>query len=80
MEKDQDQSGPEEVVRDLMKMLEKGTKNDVIIVCKDGELKANRDILIGRSEYFAGMLGNENFVEGQSERIERKERRWTRTV
>ena len=64
--------GSEELVRDLMKMLKSGSKNDVTIVCQDGELKANRDILVARSEYFATMLSNENFVEAQSERIEMK--------
>ena len=65
-------SGRENLASDLLKMLEKGSKNDVTIVCMDGELKANRDILVARSEYFATMFSNENFVEGQTERIEMK--------
>ena len=66
------QTGPEEVVKDLMKMLKNGSQHDVTIVCRDGELKANKDILMARSDYFAKMLSNENFVEGKTDRIEMK--------
>ena len=58
---------------DLLKLLENGSENDVTIVCQDGELKANRDILMARSEYFARMIGNENFEEGRNNQVEMRD-------
>ena len=72
-DKEGDQTGAEDVVKDLKKMLKNGSTNDVTIVCKDGELKANKDILMARSEYFETMLGNENFVEAKTMRIDMHE-------
>ena len=42
--------------KDILKMLERGSPNDVKIKCEDGDISANRDILTARSEYFATML------------------------
>ena len=52
--------------QDLLKMLEKGSSNDVTIVLEDGEVKANKDILMARCPYFATMFSNQNFLEGQN--------------
>ena len=41
---------------DLRKMLEDGTINDVKIVLMDGELKANKDVLMARCDYFDTMF------------------------
>ena len=62
----------DKLIKDLTKLLESGSSNDVTIVLKDGELKANKDILMARCAYFDRMLSNENFVEGQTNRIEMK--------
>ena len=48
-------------------MLENGTSNDVTILLEDGEIKANKDVLMARSSYFSSMLNNDNnYVESQS--------------
>lgn len=52
------------LVDDLLGMLEKGSQNDVKIRLSDGEITANKDILVARSEYFATMFSNNNFIEG----------------
>ena len=52
--------------QDLLKMLEKGSSNDVTIVLEDGEVRANKDILVARCPYFATMFSNQNFLEGQN--------------
>ena len=51
---------------DILKMLERGSTNDVEIKLRDGEIVANKDILMARSEYFATMLSNNKFVEGET--------------
>ena len=51
---------------DILKMLERGSTNDIKIKLRDGEIVANKDILMARSEYFATMLGNNKFVEGET--------------
>lgn len=53
----------------MLKMLENGTPNDVTIIMSDGELKANKNVLIARCPYFARMLSNQNFVEGQTDTV-----------
>ena len=58
--------------RDMLMMLEKGTPNDVTIILKDGELKANKDVLVRRCSYFETILYNKNFVEGQTNCIKMK--------
>ena len=55
---------------DLLKMLEKGSLNDVKIKLSDGEISANKDILMARSEYFATMLSNNKFVEGETNSVD----------
>ena len=51
---------------DILKILDRGSTNDVEIKLSDGEIVANKDILMARSEYFATMLGNNKFVEGET--------------
>ena len=63
---------PEETHRlteDLLKLLENGSSNDVTIILEDGELRANKDILMARCPYFATMLNNQNFVESKTNTI-----------
>ena len=57
---------------DIMKMMTKGTSNDVKIVLEDGEIHANKDVLCARSDYFATMLSNEEvkFMEGETKRVD----------
>ena len=62
-----------DLIRDLLNMAKGGTTNDVKIILEDGEIFANKDILIARSDYFATMLSNSNkkqFVEGQTNSID----------
>ena len=40
-------------VSDMMKMLLDGSSNDVCIKLHDGEIKANKNVLAARCEYFA---------------------------
>merc|ERR1719480_439092 len=55
------------LIKDLLNMLEQGSLNDVKIKLSDGEIVANKDILIARSDYFASMFGNNNkFIEGET--------------
>ena len=63
---DQDQ---EQFSKDVMKMLMNGTANDVTIVLKDGEMKANKDLLKVRCPYFETMFNNNNFVESQTNTV-----------
>ena len=56
----------EQFVQDVQKMLERGSLNDVKIKLCDGEIIANKDILISRSEYFATMFRNNKFIEGET--------------
>ena len=51
---------------DLLKMVEQGSTNDVKIKLRDGEIVANKDILMARSNYFATMFSNNKFVEGET--------------
>ena len=55
---------------DILKMLERGSTNDVKIKLSDGEISANKDILMARSEYFATMLSNNKFVEGETNSVD----------
>ena len=55
--------------KDLLKMLEQGSLNDVRIKLSDGELVANKDILMARSDYFATMFGNTKFIEGETSSV-----------
>ena len=62
-----------ELIRDLLNMAKGGTTNDVKIILEDGEIFANKAILIARSDYFATMLSNSNknqFVEGRTNSVD----------
>ena len=54
------------LVEDLLKMLERGSLNDVKIKLSDEEIVANKDILMARSDYFASMFSNNKFIEGET--------------
>ena len=59
---------------DLLELLENQGGGDLtVICCKDGEVKASRDILMVRSDYFNRMLNNEDFVESKTNLIEMKD-------
>ena len=60
----------EAFVQDVLKMLEGGSLNDVRIKLCDGEIIANKDILIARSEYFATMFINNKFIEGETNTVD----------
>ena len=57
-------------VEDILRMLERGSLNDVKIVLSDGEIFANKDILMARSEYFATMFSNKKFKEGETDSVD----------
>ena len=69
-EHDYDYQDREEFVQDVLKMLERGSLNDVKIKLCDGEIIANKDILIARSEYFATMFRNNKFIEGETNTVD----------
>ena len=56
----------EEFVDDILKMIQRGSLNDVKIRLSDGEIVANKDILMARSEYFKTMFNNSKFIESQT--------------
>ena len=60
----------EQFAKDVLMMLEKGSLNDVKIKLSDGEINANKDILIARSEYFATMFRNNQFIEGETSSVD----------
>ena len=55
---------------EILKMLERGSSNDVKIKLNDGEINANKDILIARSDYFATMFSNDKFIEGETNTVD----------
>ena len=57
------------LIKDLLKMLEQGSLNDVKIQLSDGEITANKDILMARSVYFATMFSNNKFMEGETSSV-----------
>ena len=57
-------------VGDILKMLDRGSLNDVKIKLSDGEIFANKDILMARSEYFATMFSNKKFKEGETSSVD----------
>ena len=59
-------SDRDSLAEDLLKMLERGSNSDVKIKLRDGEIVANKDILVARSEYFATMFSNNKFIEGET--------------
>ena len=60
----------ENFIRDILMILERGSTNDVNIRLSDGEMTANKVILMARSEYFATMLSNNKFVEGETTSVD----------
>lgn len=58
--------------RDILKLMTKKDLNDVTIELEDGELKANKVILMARSKYFSTMLGNKAFKETQEKVVDMK--------
>ena len=56
--------------KDLLKILERGSLNDVKIKLSDGEIVANKDILMARSDYFATMFSNNKFIEGETDSVD----------
>ena len=58
------------LAEDLLKMLEQGSLHDVRIKLSDGEIVANKDILMARSEYFATMFSNNKFIEGETNSVD----------
>ena len=57
-------------VEDILKILERGSHNDAKIKLSDGEIVANKDILMARSEYFATMFSNNKFAEGETSSVD----------
>ena len=57
-------------IEDILKMLERGSLNDVKIKLSDGEIVANKDILMARSDYFATMFSNNKFIEGETSSVD----------
>ena len=59
------------LIFDLMKMISKGSSNDVKIVLKDGEIFANKDILTARCAFFATCFSNTEvkFKEGETNSV-----------
>ena len=55
---------------DILKLLKGGSSNDVRIKLSDGEILANRDVLIVRSDYFATMFRDNKFVEGETNTVD----------
>ena len=60
----------DQFAEDILKMLERGSPNDVKIKCEDGHISANKDILMARSEYFATMFSNNKFIEGETSTVD----------
>ena len=59
-----------EFLEDIQRMLQNGSLNDVKIKLSDGEIAANKDILMARSEYFKTMFNNNKFIESQTNCVE----------
>ena len=64
-------NGREKFVTDILSMLKKESLNDVNIVLEDGEIRANKDVLSARSDYFATMFSNKDykFIEGETNTV-----------
>ena len=57
----------ESVIQDLLAHLQDSELCDVKIICSDGEIAANKSLLIMRSQYFRAMFSsNNNFEESQT--------------
>ena len=67
---DQSYEDRHNLVEDLIGMLKRGSTNDVKITLRDGEISANRDILMARNDYFATMFSDGKFIEGQTSSVD----------
>jgi len=56
--------------RDMLTMLSQGSFNDVRIILSDGEIKANKDVLAARCEYFAANFRWKKETKDESDYIE----------
>ena len=70
MEDEYDFDDRNKLAEDILKMLERGSPNDVKIKLSDGEILANKDILMARSDYFATMFSNNKFIEGETNAVD----------
>ena len=61
------------VVGNLQRLRSNESFNDVQFSLRDGTVRANSVILSMRSGYFATMISNEKFIEGQTKHIVMKE-------
>ena len=64
-------NGREKFVTDILSMLKKENLNNVKIILEDGEIRANKDVLSARSDYFATMFSNKEykFIEGETNTV-----------
>ena len=58
------------LAKDLLRMLEQGSPNDIKLKLSDGEMSANKDILMARSDYFATIISNNSFIEGETSSVD----------
>ena len=65
-----DHDDRDQFAKDILKMLERGSPNDIKIKLSDGEIFANKDILMARCEYFSTMFSNNKFIEGETNTID----------
>ena len=66
----EDATSRDHFVEDILRMLDRGSLNDVKIKLSDGEIFANKDILMARSKYFATMFSNKKFQEGETSLVD----------
>lgn len=64
-------NGREKFVTDILSMPKKESLNDVRIILEDGKIRANKDVLAARSDYFATMFSNKEykFIEGETNAV-----------
>ena len=62
----------DEIINNLVLLLKKGSF-DVQIILSDGIVVADSAILSSASDYFATMISNEKFIEGQTKNIVMKD-------
>ena len=65
-----DHDDRDQFAKDILKMLERGSPNDVKIKLSDGEIFANKDILMARSDYFATMFSSNKFIEEETSTVD----------
>ena len=61
-------NGREKFVTDILSMLQNESLNNIKIILEDGEIRANKDVLSARSDYFATMFSNK-FIEGETNTV-----------